>query len=61
MDLGNLYGIISSLGTLIGAVEKLIETLKTHNIAMPPEVHADIAAARDAHALLVSKSATPAK
>jgi biotin operon repressor len=54
MDLGTVYGIISSLGTLISAIEKLVETLKTHGVDVPADIHTNLAAARDAHTQLVA-------
>jgi len=57
MDLGTVYGIISSLGTLISALEKLIATLKAHGVDVPQDIHTNLAAARDAHTQLVATNA----
>lgn len=56
MDLGEVVEVIKAVGALVGAVESLVSTLHASGVKLPPTIHEQIAAAREAHKSLLATS-----
>ena len=54
MDLGQVYGFVSALGTLIGAIDHLIGTIRARGGDVHPAVDVAVTKLKDAHAELAA-------
>ncbi|HKV99978.1 MAG TPA: hypothetical protein VJN96_09140 [Vicinamibacterales bacterium] len=52
MDLGQVVEVIKAIGSLIVAIEGLVSTLHASGVSIPPSIHEQLAAARQAHQAL---------